>query len=148
MRPCTRSFSSGSAPGFSLIELMVVVAIVAVLTAIALPAYWNSVSRGRRVAAEACLADYANEMERYNATHLRYDQDEAGVPHTWPILDCASPQQTGAFYSYSAPTLTATTFLIQAVPQGVQASRDATCGTLGLDQLGTRSAAGPVASCW
>lgn len=144
---CHRSFSS-CARGFSLIELMVVVAIVAILAAIAMPAYWTHVTRTRRVAAEACLSEFANEMERYNATYLRYDQDDTGNAHVLPALDCASSQQTGSSYSYRTAILTATTFQVQAVPQGIQATRDAVCGIVGLDQTGARSATGSVATCW
>lgn len=137
--------------GFTLIELMVVVLVVAIIAAVAYPSYISSVTKTKRAAAEACLSEYANYMERYYTTNLRYDQDGGGNANSLPALDCASAQNTGEAYEYSFPAApTATTYTIQAVPQGAQASRDAQCGTLTLDQAGTKgiSGTGTVATCW
>lgn len=138
--------------GFTLIELMVVVLIVAIIAAVAYPSYINSVTKTKRAAAEACLSEYANYMERYYTTNLRYDQDAGGTANALPALDCASAQNTGENYVYSFPagTPTQSTFSIQAVPQGAQASRDTLCGTLSIDQAGTRTVTGSggLAKCW
>jgi type IV pilus assembly protein PilE len=146
------SLSKAHQAGFTLLELMVVVGIVAILAAIALPAYTGSVAKTNRKAAEGCLAEYANYMERYYTTNMRYDQDTSATPvaNTLPALDCASTQQTGSSYTYTVPTLTASTYTVQAAPQGVQATRDKTCATLTLNQVGTRtvSGSGTLAQCW
>ena len=142
--------------GFTLIELMIVVAIVAILAAIAYPSYITHVTKTHRVAAEGCLSEFSNWMERYYTTNLRYDQDPntgtavtATIPFT--TMDCAMTSQTGADYTYqfvAAPTATA--YAIEAIPQGAQASRDTQCGTLSIDQSGTRtiSGTGTLAECW
>ncbi|MET3651408.1 type IV pilin protein [Dyella japonica] len=129
--------------GFSLIEVMVVVAIIAILAAIAWPNYTRHVGRTHRVAAQACMAEYANYMERYYTSNLRYDQTQAGVANADPHLDC----QTQVSRNYTlTPATTSTSFTVTATPTTVQASRDTLCGTLTLNQRGTR---GPTTSgCW
>jgi len=140
--------------GFSLIELMIVVAIIAVLAAIALPTYTNYITKTRRSSAKGCLSEYANYMERYYTTNLRYDQDSAATANTLALagLNCATPQQTGAYYDYSFPSGAASvsTYIIQAVPKGAQLARDTLCGTLTLNQTGarTKSGTGTLAQCW
>ena len=137
--------------GFTLIELMIVVAIVAILTAIAYPSYITYITKTHRVAAEGCLSEYANYMERYYTTNLRYDQDTLGVANTLPTFDCKTTQQTGANYKYTfANTPTQTTYTIQAAPINAQQARDTLCGTLSLDQTGARteSGTGTVDQCW
>ncbi|KLD65975.1 type IV pilin protein [Dyella japonica] len=144
--------------GFTLIELMVVVAIIAILAAIAWPSYIKQVTKTNRVAAEGCLSEYSNYMERYYTTNLRYDQvpassgTAAGTPNpitTSPatlVLGCAAASQTGTNYAYTVPASSATSYTIQATPIGAQLKRDTQCGALTLDQAGTRSPT--TAGCW
>lgn len=152
---CGRRFRSR---GFTLIELVIVVAIIAVLAAIAYPTYITYITKTKRNAASACLSEYANYMERYYTTNLRYDQDSSGNANdiSKVTLDCAATSQTGNDYAYqsAAKQPTASTYLIEAIPQGVQASRDTQCGTLAIDQSGQRyyqtnkSDAAGLTSCW
>jgi type IV pilus assembly protein PilE len=136
--------------GFSMIELMIVVAIIAILVAIAFPSYTSYIAKSHRVAAEGCLSEYSNYMERYYTTWLNYSQDGSGNANALPAFDCASTAQTGTNYSYALPALSATAYTVEAVPIGTQASRDAKCGTLKLDQTGARYASGPSGPsvCW
>ena len=132
----------GRGAGFTLIELMIVVAIIAILAAIALPAYTSYITKTKRVAAEGCLSGHANYMERYYTTNLSYKG--AALPG----LDCASPQRTGADYSYDLPSssLSTSKYSITATPINAQLTRDTKCGTLSLNQAGAR---GPsTAGCW
>lgn len=135
--------------GFTLVELMIVVGIIAILTAIAYPSYMRYVGKTDRVAAEACLSQHANYLERYYTTNLSYSG--VGTP-TALALDCASAQQTGANYSYSYPASpSSTAYVVQAVPTTVQSARDGQCGTLSLDQSGVRrisSTTVTLAQCW
>ncbi|MEO5831413.1 MAG: type IV pilin protein [Rhodanobacter sp.] len=139
--------------GFTLMELMITVVIIAILAAIAWPIYSKYITKTRRVAAEGCLSEYANYMERYYTTNLRYDQDSAATKNTLALanLDCAAPAQTGRFYTYDLPaaSLSVSKYKITAAPKGIQATNDTNCGTLSLTNTGTRSADGTApGSCW
>ena len=139
--------------GFTLIELMIVVAIVALLAAIAYPSYITYITKTHRVAAEGCLSEFSNWMERYYTTNLSYDKDLNGNPVAPPFtsMDCAATSQTGVYYQYKfVSAASATQYAIEALPIGAQASRDTKCGTLSIDQSGTRavSGTGTLAECW
>jgi type IV pilus assembly protein PilE len=138
-----------SRAGFTLIELMIVVAIVAILAAIAYPAYTNYIVKTRRVAAASCLSEYANYMERYYTTNLRYDKDAASKDNVLPSLDCASTTRTGNYYDYDFGKPTVSDYTLTAKPKGAQAV-DTKCGTLTLDQTGKRKVSGTdtVDRCW
>jgi type IV pilus assembly protein PilE len=131
------------ARGFTLLELMVVVAIIGILVAFAVPAYRDSVRKTRRAVAETCLTEYAQYMERFYTTNLAYDQtrDGVAVPAPGPCT-----QGVGEFYTlgHAAGSPTASTYRVQATPKGDQA--DDTCGTLGLSNTGVRTPATP--GCW
>ena len=146
--------------GFTLLELMIVVAIIAILSAIAYPTYINYVTKTRRNAASACLSEYANFMERYYTTNLTYAPPATPGPGdptatAPPPLDCSDTTQTGAYYNYTfAATPTQTAYEVLATPQNGQDTRDTTCGVLALDEAGQRyyqtnkkDAAG-LATCW
>ena len=133
----------GRAGGFSLIELMIAVVIVAVLMAIAYPSYVSHMVKTRRVAAESCLSEYANYLERYYTTNMHYTG--ATLPADF---DCASQTSGSYIYQFGANSPSANAYILQAVPQGMQANKDTACGTLGLDQTGDRTASTGSARCW
>ena len=149
--PGLRGPTRGASAGFSLMELMIAVAIVGILAAIAYPSYMDSITKSRRGAGRACLTNFATHMERYYTTNMRYTDAGGGAP-ALPTLDCASAGDTGPYYSYSfSGSPTATTYTLRAVPRGVQATRDTLCGTLSIDQAGSRSVSTGTSNhdkCW
>lgn len=125
--------------GFTLIEVMIAVLIIAVLSAIAYPSYDNHVTNSRRAAAAGCLMERAQFMERYYTTNMSYADAPAPAP-------C---QELQGQYTVSMEDLAATTYTLRATPQGRQASKDTKCGILSLNHQGVRSAEkGTAAQCW
>ena len=144
-----------NARGFTLIELMIVLVIIGVLSAVAYPAYQNHVLRTHRAAAAACLQELALQMERRYTTRMAYNQPVVTLPAAACTAAAAGRYQfafgvaPGAAPGTPAGP-TATAYLLQAVPQGAQAN-DLGCATLGLDQQGVRTRSGNAAdvqSCW
>jgi type IV pilus assembly protein PilE len=135
--------------GFSLIELMITVAIAGILMSVALPSYQSQVVRTKRASAAGCLMELAQFMERVYASNIRYDQN-AGADTVLPATPCRSELSSSYGFAFATGQPAARTFTIQATPTGGQATRDTGCATLGINQAGTKSVSGSdsVASCW
>ncbi len=133
--------------GFSLLEVMIVVAIVGILVAIAVPSYENSVVKTKRKAVAACMLEVSQFMERFYTTNLRYDQTAAATPVavTMPDLTCRA-DLTGAYTMAFQTTPTASAYTVQATPVGRQLAKDTACATLRIDQTGTRSVTGTLSA--
>ena len=142
--PC--SYKALRQAGFTLIELMIVCAVIAILSALAYPSYTSYVVKTNRKAAEACLSEYSNYMERYYTTNLNYNITTTALPQ----MDCAAASQTGQYYDYGLASASSTAYQLQAAPiSGTQqANQDTQCETLYLDGTGSRTTSAGGASCW
>ncbi len=140
--------------GFTLIELMIAVAVVAILAAIAIPSYQSSVRKSRRQDAKTALLDLAAREERYFTLNNAYS-DGVTVPNS---LGYTLPANlgNGAAPDYVLSVVTPNggngpTFLLQAAPPVGSDQFNDDCGTYALDNFGNQTNTGnkiPSASCW
>lgn len=123
--------------GFTLTELMIAVAIVAILASIAYPAYQDQVRSSRRADAQAALSSFANAMERHYTEELTYEGAAAGGSDTGApaIFPTEAPIDGGTkYYDLSIISADDSSYTIQAGPKGPQSDD----GTLQLDSTGAR----------
>ncbi len=115
--------------GFTLIELMIVVAIIGILAGIAYPSYQDSIKKSRRADAKGALMGFANAMERYYTENNSYcgaavtDATDCPAATGAPtIFSTTSPVDGGsALYNLTIASATATTYNLRATPTGPQA---------------------------
>jgi type IV pilus assembly protein PilE len=133
--------------GMTLIELMIVIAILAIILTVALPGYMDSVRKSRRSDAMSALMDLSARQERFYAQTSTYTTDISGA--TGLNVEAVSKE---GFYSLSAAACTdktiATCYVVSATPIGGQAN-DTGCAALGLSSLGKKTSTGTLGDkCW
>lgn len=131
--------------GFTMIELMIVVVIIAILAAVALPNYRRYVVRAHRADAQRALLDLAGRQERYLYSNNAYTNSLAALG--------ANSSMAGAYYTMSIdPAGTSTVaYSLVAAASGTQQRDDKLCQTLKLDQAGRQQSTGSVGNdpaCW
>lgn len=125
--------------GFTLIELMIVVAIVAILAAVAYPSYQESVRKTNRSDGMTTMLDLAQQMERCYTTYGAYNNVNC------PTASVTSPE---GHYTVSVAAQ-ATTFTITGTPLSASQQKDAKCEKLSITNTGKKTASGSLGdACW
>ncbi|MGC8519602.1 MAG: type IV pilin protein [Steroidobacteraceae bacterium] len=139
-RRSTPRTSPRTAVGFTLIELMITLLVIAILSAVAYPIYEHQVIESRRTEARSALLELAAREERYYATQNAYTTSASslGYTGTWPITIGSDNM-----YEMEAPQLSNNppgyTLTVVPVPGSVQQQNDTTCASFSVNSAGVES---------
>lgn len=125
-----------------MIEAMIVVAIIGILSAIAMPMYSQYIQNSRRAEARALLMENAQYMQRFYTQNGSYSRT---LDNRAPVL----PNTANTYYDFAndAAMLTTTSYTLQATPKGTMASDR--CGRLTVTSTGVRGSSKlTAAECW
>ena len=128
--------------GFTLIEILITVAILAIVAAVAIPSYSSYVDRGKRAEARTALLDIAARQERYYSNNRQY-ADQLSK------LRMSGTKSENGYYTLSVTLPSGSNnqdFDATATPSGWT---DDKCGNLGIDETGAKTQSlGDRALCW
>lgn len=134
--------------GFTLMELMITVAIVGILAAIAFPSFIDQIRKSRRSAAQSVLMEVAAKQHQLFLDMRSYAAAANAAALGNAPLKVAVPTDVNSYYdldvAVTTPAGAPPTFTARAVPKGNQSSDK--CGTMTMTETGTKTAA--VATCW
>lgn len=125
--------------GFTLIELMIAVAIVGILAAISYPSYTAFVTQSNRSEGQAELLRFANLQEQYFVDYRTYGADLTDLGQ-----GTATVKTEQGNYTISVDSANASTFSLNATALGAQATNDSACSPLTISEAGVKGPTG----CW
>jgi len=140
--------------GVTLLELMIVAAIIAMISAFAYPSYMDYVVRAKRTAAATMLMQVADRQQQFfmdnkryaaNLTRLGFADNFVTIDEDGQVIPNGDADQV---YTVVISASTATTYTLTAAPQGVQATKDTKCGSLTLTHTGEKGYSGGGGECW
>ena len=140
--------------GITLLELMIVVVIIAIIASFGYPSYMRYVVNTKRTAATSTLLQVADRQQQFFMDNKRYTADLTELGYGASpmfVSDQGNSVPAGdddAVYVVSLVGVTPTTYMALAAPLGAQLERDGSCGTMTLNQAGTRDALGGGDDCW
>ena len=138
------SFNNSPEAGVTLIELLITIAIVAILASIVVPSYSGYTNKSRRTDAKIALADAVKNMERCYVTHNQYNHANCT---SYPASGADMVLSDEGHYKIVATTLTATTYTVTASPLSTSPqSNDDHCKQFTIDSTGTKNATN--SDCW
>ena len=107
--------------GFTLIELMIVVAVIAILAAIAYPSYQDSVRRAKRIDAQSTMMDIASKLQKYKIARFSYEKADGSFV-TLPDISVSGqiPSSGTALYTVALSAQSMGTWTLTATPTNAQ----------------------------
>ena len=128
--------------GFTLLEVVIVMAIVGILALVAYPSYRDTITRAHRSDGQSALLDLANRMEQFYSEHNTYQSAQIATGGDLDVLSQST--SSGKWYTLSISNATDTGYFLKAIPRGAQGTLDTHCQSLTFNHLGEKNiASGP-----